>query len=700
MDTADWAQEAEAFLQEYHQSLLDETIDIPARYFPEWKLEDVAQLVDSNPVLKNLELRNYQANPFELFETVRGWKPVLRRLPVIQDARIVTLARRDLCSSLQASDDNVFLVSRQHWALVECLRHAQGLYQDETVRKVLKQDFQKTGTTSTSATSNESKFRIATSEDGTEGRYVVLEANEASPGDVLFQAEPFVASPYDFAPHAACFHCAQDISSMANTATTTTGASLSSAVRDLSLQCSTCQVSSLAYCSVSCRQIHQTRHSHECSWIQPLARKCQESSNRMAPFKVLLVLRAALTANDRPKDFRKLLELEAHTEQHNTQQPEYAKLARDFSQWMVDEVLNESEWTAVLTDSQYYDHPIDALVHIFLSIPINAMSLGPSAVGLFPGMPSMFNHSCLENVTHSWDANNRLVFRAVEALTKGDECCISYVTDLHLPTAERTQALQVHKFFTCHCPRCSCQDKNDEQGRLAAIQEWKQVAEALETEEEAEGHSTTIISLFRRRIELAETLFPTYFVTKGLVMEELAHALMDSTTGSNTDHQTSEEAIEWLQKGKAQYETCRGPSSEFVQRVDQALDEMAEIKTGDTSEPQSGEVVEVDEEDVDADLIFHEGWETVVLEFKLYEAMDDVGLHVLAERIQRKTTSPAVQWAPGHRAYEIGYGIRSMILSCQLDHSAQAREDLVDLLEETFDDDVQHVDILTNTTTQ
>jgi len=697
MDTAEWAEEADAFLTSYHQFVCQEIVSndivsskisgvpeisssIQNRYFDEWDVRIVQELVQKNPVIRSINVKNLEASPFELFESARGWQPVLRRIPRVYDSRIVTIARRSLCVSLK-DPDNLFLVSRQQWSLLELLRHAQGLYQEKSVLDVLKKDVQaRNNKINGDDDDTQQHLKIVTSE-GAEGRHVVFDSKSSSsslsPGDILHSADPFIATPYDFGPHSSCFHCAKDLLG-AN------GASLSS-VKELSLQCCTCQVSSLSYCSVSCRQNYQAVHARECPWIQEMAEKCETTG--MAPFKVLLVLRAALRAKNQPSEFAKIQELESHLQIHEEKKPEYTSLSRDFAHWMVDEILTESELEAI-TDSKNNKSSIDCLVHMFLTIPINAISLGPNAVGFFPGLPSMFNHSCLENVTHSWDDNNKLVFRAVQTIPNGSECCFSYIHGLNLPTVERTQALQDHKFFTCSCVRCC---SPDEEGRLSAIETWNRVTTALEGEES----STMTILLFRQKLEVAEVLFPPYSVTKGLIMEELAHALVDSQNAP-----AIQEGIQWLLQAKEQYSICRGQSSKLVVRVNTALDIVSPDFTEFSSENEdiTEQQSKSDNDDDNADLILVEGWNQVLFEVKTYEALDDLGLQALSDSIKKVGgDDKVVKWAPGHRTYEIGYGLRSLILSCRLNHSLQSKEELVDILEERFEDNIQHVDLIIST---
>jgi translation elongation factor EF-1beta len=320
----------------------------------------------------------------------------------------------------------------------------------------------------------------------------------------------------------------------------------------------------------------------------------------------------------------------------------------------------------------------------------------------------------MENVTHSWDAatmtdhqdaasgngNSILTFRAVERIVPGQESCIAYVEGLCLPTNERTQALKDFKFFTCRCPRCQ---SPDEQGRVEAIVEWDHLAKALSGDEEKESSSDAILPTYKRRCELAEVLYPSFYVSKGLAMEELAHALLDASSSDAINNDTyKQEAVACFEKAKTQYTICRGESSIFVSRVIDSLDTLLlQAKSGSAEEKAKNESQQPnateDEEDEDADLRFTEGWNQVLLEVKTYESLPDLHLEQMATRIKTEFfDDTVVQWAPGHRACEIGYGIRSLILSCKVNLSNQSSEELTEQMQERFEDDIQHVDLITN----
>jgi len=111
---------------------------------------------------------------------------------------------------------------------------------------------------------------------------------------------------------------------------------------------------------------------------------------------------------------------------------------------------------------------VDQVVDIFLIIKVNAIGLqgsnsatgGGTGLGLFAGA-CLFNHSCLENVSHVYltpenGGNNELVLHAVATqIDSGTEVAFSYLDDLYQCTQARQESLAKTKFFSCSCGRCT-----------------------------------------------------------------------------------------------------------------------------------------------------------------------------------------------------------------------------------------------------
>jgi hypothetical protein len=73
-------------------------------------------------------------------------------------------------------------------------------------------------------------------------------------------------------------------------------------------------------------------------------------------------------------------------------------------------------------------------------------------LGLFP-LCAIFNHSCYPNVVFL-NEGNRLVFRVIRPVQKGEELTVNYV-GLYQGRRQRRQELWVSKRFVCNCRRCS-----------------------------------------------------------------------------------------------------------------------------------------------------------------------------------------------------------------------------------------------------
>jgi hypothetical protein len=848
MDTRDWAEEAHAWFESYHQAMTAaaaaeasqqaaaqeaqqqhdndnvnaEIMDaatkdvVASRFFGNLIVDDALwQRFISHPVLmggaaankhnKNSNnkksdngddteivvvdtvdqyakqlLLNWKSHDFDLLEQDRGWQPLLRSLPKVQHYRLLTLIRRNLLQPFDndENDDvsnskNETLVSRHLWVLLEGLRWKAGLYQRPDVLAVIQQHYTNASssrdescstTTTTSTACHSSSLEVVccsnSSNGGGGGRFVVWKGESpALPGHLLCQAKPLCISLYNIhvpdGTLSACFHCGrqQPPSSSCNMSSSTMNNTPAkrNLVRDLTFLCPKCRVWS--YCCLTCQQESEWLHQHECAHLPKLLDHCRRqrrgseeeeestssssaaaASPGMPAYKALLVLRAALQKQhpkpETQQQWKQLMELETHLPDHEQQMSvnnnSYMQQAQEFSQWMLDNGL--------LGSGSASDVTVQELVHIFLAINVNAIGLGDAAAGLFPGMPSMFNHSCNENVTHSWHGSLGMVqFRAVEIISPFDgsggggrrrqqgECCISYVSELEKSTPERTASLAKYKFFTCRCPRCR---SKDEQGRLNATMEWKECMHALQQE------TNDSIQFYRRLVELSSILFPTYFVTKGWAMEECAHALQQ-------DARCRDESIQLLEMAREQYGTCRGFDSPLMERVDQALHSLLTTSASATAgaatiAPQQGESNENDDDDESAELCLNNGgWSNaVLLEIKTYEApphADDWG--VLAQRIKdywsdvnvvqwsggvsEDTNAPAASSADEHennnnqnssphgnddtnsyRLLDLAYGIQSLVLSCRIDQSIKTREQVAQETEEVFDDIIQHVDLI------
>ncbi|KAL7575722.1 hypothetical protein ACA910_003056 [Epithemia clementina (nom. ined.)] len=705
MNTADWAEDAHIWFESYHLAISQGTFAAKDFFF------DLAPVANNNddddddqcnknnkddhlhvweryrchPLLKNVSLDDWQPGDFDLLEQMRGWQPLLRKLPKVPEYRLLTLIRRNLYLPL-SDKENFGLVSRHQWTLMEALRWRQGYYQKsqvvEAICEATLEDDDNNNTNHKNTTSNQQftlfqdpNLQVCSFSDKSEvdddddddvrGRFVVWKGQTpAHPGQKLVTTRPFCVALYDLSVDAStfCFHCAKQKKPNAS-------------VRELTLICPKCQVWS--YCSRACKQAFQSLHELECAKLPQLMD--QSTALGVPCFKAQLVYRAVLSKQllQNEEAWDQLLQLENHARQYNKagNDDSFLLQATRFSEWMKGAQLIPEDGIHVST-----------LVHLFLSINVNAIGLGLGAVGLFPGVPSMFNHSCLENATHSWnDKDGFLEFRAVEKIAMNQECCISYVSYLERETSQRNEPLRKYKFFTCTCARCK---SPSEGGRLDAVHEWKECMVTLER-----GETNNVMDIYRRLVELAEILFPSYFVTKGWAMEECARALMQDTRCWN-------EALDLLQRAHVQYEACRGKESELVRRVDDAIAEVKAKIVSIQAPAKATDVVgrsksfDLGENDFDHNEDRAQACHKVLLEVKTFEPPGDWNDLAARVRSTQLSNNPGVSWSPTYRIYELGFGIQTLVLCCNLQESAVTSVELSEEIKTCFDDEIQSVDLI------
>lgn len=422
MQTTDWAEDAHTFYLQYHRNIL-KSEKAPSFFTDE---KTALSLLDSSPLLSQLDLTNLQDSPFAKLEEVRGWDVILRRLtsdPIYSDGifdsgdgRMLTLLRRNIYGNLfpqDQSDDeglgNILVVSRKKWALIECARWANGYYSSKEVRDVIKDHLKayyvKAGLDSSNFVddfsvddTSEEIMRVTVvgslAPDGnTPGRYVTLSSNTkpAKPGDIIYSTVPYCSAPMNIgatssqagfiATTKCCFHCCRDLSNKVSTS--------SSTVRDLSLLCELCNVSSIGYCSVQCRTMNREQHGRECGLLQKLfilVQTIEAENNKkenetveeggMAAFKALLVLRMALRAKTQPDSFAQLLEFEYHRERHLLEKPRFSADAERVATWIA-ENLTQSEIEAITSklrvSSPSKKDLVTTLQNLFFAINVNGM---------------------------------------------------------------------------------------------------------------------------------------------------------------------------------------------------------------------------------------------------------------------------------------------------------------------------------------
>ncbi|KAI5357201.1 putative SET domain, tetratricopeptide-like helical domain superfamily [Septoria linicola] len=118
---------------------------------------------------------------------------------------------------------------------------------------------------------------------------------------------------------------------------------------------------------------------------------------------------------------------------------------------------------SILKHNMHTVFPGSTSMHHDLSDPANKVPSDdpvPTAKDQIPGLwlkASMFNHSCLPNVTWSW-IGDLFIARADRAIAADEELTIAYVPNTYAHE-RRSRILQSHNSFECYCPLCVA-DKN------------------------------------------------------------------------------------------------------------------------------------------------------------------------------------------------------------------------------------------------
>jgi hypothetical protein len=166
------------------------------------------------------------------------------------------------------------------------------------------------------------------------------------------------------------------------------------------------------------------------------------------------------------------------------------------------------------------------------------------------------------------------------------------------------------------------------------------------------------------------------------------------------DSRLNSESVDVLMAAREQYVICRGESSELVRRIDESLKEL-QLKTevvadlyDDNTKLSSAKKHSDEAAQGDEDLqLLTNGWQRVLFEIKTFE--HDSQLAVLCRSIMDHfCDETVVRWCVDFRLCDVGYGIQSLVMSCELNESIQTRNDFADEVCEAFSNEIQHVDIL------
>jgi hypothetical protein len=435
-------------------------------------------------------------------------------------------------------------------------------------------------------------------DDQLRGRYVVAK-QAVAPGEILLEESPASRAPFEPEPplgvtgwkRACCFHCCR-------------------AAEDCdpswAVPCNGCGIKAFEFCSPECCDAHGVAHAVECPLLSAVIppRHHADALPIVPHFKSLLVLRLALRALLEPQPVRQALLLEHHRAITAKERPEYVAATLEAAERIAAAMpAAHLAAFAALAAAQEEGQggsdsvtltAVEGLQQIFFAIEVNAFGIGPSACSIMTGPAPMFNHSCLDNAHHSFagfggvggsgaDAGGLMQVRATRALAAGEEVLISYVPDLHEPTAVRRARTRKHKFFECTCARCA---DPTEQGRLALPlgAEWEALLATAHAARSTALTDHTAASLAKelaiRRViaEHSEILYPasTHHTAKGVAQEALGKVAAELYMQEPQRLELAVEAEVALSVAQKNFTVCNGAHSAPVARVVGVLARLAD----------------------------------------------------------------------------------------------------------------------------
>lgn len=222
-------------------------------------------------------------------------------------------------------------------------------------------------------------------------------------------------------------------------------------------ECKSC--TEVSYCSVACREAWAPIHAEfECPLHQKLLSLASDHSTDGTLLKLAWRIGVFATLEKRALEgsqphvykyasgtYEDVLSLVSHMEHYE---------GTDWSK----AILACSDAILALPHPADFALTAPDILGICARINSNAHALVPEdrpcALGLFVILSQM-NHSCQPNITFSsMPSGPSLNCRATRNIKAGEEITISYI-DVYQTRNERRELLQLSKFFTCLCPRCT-----------------------------------------------------------------------------------------------------------------------------------------------------------------------------------------------------------------------------------------------------
>ncbi|OEL14493.1 Histone-lysine N-methyltransferase ASHR1 [Dichanthelium oligosanthes] len=249
------------------------------------------------------------------------------------------------------------------------------------------------------------------------------------PGEVIISQEPYVSTPNKSLVGSSCDHCF--------------------ASRNLR-KCSVCRVT--WYCSSDCQKNEWKLHQHECRVMAALTEDRKKMLTPTIRLMVRLVLKRKLQ-NEKVipssgiDNYCLVDALESHIlEVDENQLVLYAQMAN-----LVNLILPSLELD------------LKEIAHTFSKFACNAHTicdpeLRPLGTGLYPVISIINHRCCVPNAVLIFDGRTACV-RALQPIGKDEEVSISYIETAAV-TKKRQNDLKQY-FFTCTCPRCVKDSKED-----------------------------------------------------------------------------------------------------------------------------------------------------------------------------------------------------------------------------------------------
>ncbi|XP_059083864.1 SET domain-containing protein SmydA-8-like [Tigriopus californicus] len=266
------------------------------------------------------------------------------------------------------------------------------------------------------------------------GRHMVA-ARDIKPGEIIFKESPITFGPTD-ATKPICLGCYKRIKSHG-------------------LTCDRCH---FPMCSRQCQDIPE-HAEYECQVFQERGFRVRSQEIKFDDetpiYGIVSVIRGLLLRKKHPEKWDLLWSHMSHHEKRKR-----SHYWRQKTNVIIDHVK-----AAMILEEKDVE-TLEIILGIFLvntfEVSIEDRSVevetAPEAsIQALFGLASMPSHSCVANCTHDFSSRKSgyvMTMRSLTHINKGEDITHSY-TEPFDPLLQRQALLQVGKFFSCQCPRCS-----------------------------------------------------------------------------------------------------------------------------------------------------------------------------------------------------------------------------------------------------